>query len=222
VNAYAVDREQNFTPISLVSLMTGGYDQNDKESRPKARWEMDRFRFNFNKTVQAAGVLLKLENGQMGRLRLLKFLYIADRELHSETARPITGDTGYAMKHGPVLSRVYDLIKGNGSRATEWEKYFRSEGYLVKLVHDPGRGKLSRGEMEKLHDISSRYREFEDEELSELTHQFKEWKDHYQGDGGSYVIPWEQVLEAQGRGDMIQAAREEEQAHRYLDEMFGA
>jgi hypothetical protein len=126
------------------------------------------------------------------------------------------------MKHGPVLSRVYDLIKGNGSWATEWEKYFRSEGYLVKLVHDPGGGKLSRGEMGKLHDISSRYREFEDEELSELTHQFKEWKDHYQGDGGCYVIPWEQVLEAQGRGDMIQAAREEEQAHRYLDEMFGA
>jgi len=181
---------------------------------------MDKFRFNFKKTVQAAGILLKLENGQMGKLRLLKFLYIADRELLAETARPLTGDTGYAMKHGPVLSRVYDLIKGNGSQAAEWEKHFRSEGYLVKLVHDPGRGKLSRGEMEKLHEISSRYRDLEDEELSELTHGFEEWKNHYGGAGSSYVIPWEQMLEAQGKGDMIRAAIEEEEAHRYLDEVF--
>src|SRR3954462_12251098 len=106
---------------------------------------MDKFRFNFKKTVQAAGILLKLENGQMGKLRLLKFLYIADRALLAKTARPLTGDTGYAMKHRPVLSRVYYLGKGNGPAAAEWEKAFRSEGYLVKLIHDPGRGKLSRG-----------------------------------------------------------------------------
>jgi uncharacterized phage-associated protein len=182
---------------------------------------MDRFRFNFDKTVQAAGVLLRLENGQMGRRRLLKFLYIADRELLAETARPLTGDTGYAMKHGPVLSRVYDLIKGNGSRAAEWEKHIRSEGYLVKLVLDPGRGKLSRGEMDKLHEISSRYRDLEDEELSEVTHGFGEWKDHYLGDSGSYLIPWKQMLAAQGKSDMIEAVVEEEEAHHYLDQVFG-
>ncbi len=182
---------------------------------------MERFRFNFDKAVQATGVLLNLENGQMGRLRLLKLLYIADRELLAEVARPLTGDTGYAMKHGPVLSRVYDLLKGNSDRAAEWEKHFRSDGHLVKVVHDPGRGKLSRAEMAKLHEISSRFRETEDEELSALTHGFREWEDHYLGGSGCYVIPWEQLLEAQDRSDMIEPVREQEEAHRYLDEVFG-
>ena len=69
-------------------------------------------RFNFEKSLQAAGVLLQLEEGRMPYLRLLKLLYIADRELLAESAASLTGDRAYAMKHGPVLSHVYSLIKG--------------------------------------------------------------------------------------------------------------
>ncbi|MGC8640980.1 MAG: hypothetical protein ACP5XB_14030 [Isosphaeraceae bacterium] len=64
--------------------------------------------------------------------------------------------------------------------------------------------------------------ELEDEELSDLTHGFEEWREHYPGNGGSYLIPWERMLEAQGRSDMIQAVEQGEQAHRYLDPVFGA
>ena len=39
------------------------------------------FRFDFEKTLQAAGVLLNLDGSRMDRIRLLKLLYIADREL---------------------------------------------------------------------------------------------------------------------------------------------
>jgi uncharacterized phage-associated protein len=74
-------------------------------------------RFHFEKSLQAAGVLLHLEGGRMPYMRLLKLLYIADREMLAETAKPVTGDRAYAMKNGPVLSHVYALIKGESSRA---------------------------------------------------------------------------------------------------------
>ena len=74
------------------------------------------FRFSFEKRLQAAGVLLGLDGDRMERIRLLKLLYIADRELLAETGRTITGDRVVAMDHGPVLSQVYDLIKGQASR----------------------------------------------------------------------------------------------------------
>jgi hypothetical protein len=98
------------------------YDENGilamatHRSAKMIRDETMNFRFNFEKTLQAAGVLLHLEEKRMSRLRLLKFLDIADRELLAEAAHPITGDVGCAMKYGPVLSRVYDLIKGTGPR----------------------------------------------------------------------------------------------------------
>jgi uncharacterized phage-associated protein len=181
------------------------------------------FRFNFEKTLQAAGVLLHLEEKRMSRLRLLKFLYIADRELLAEAAHPITGDVGCAMKYGPVLSRVYDLIKGTGPRAVEWDDYIHSDGYLVKLIKEPARGKLSKEEVEKLYEIVERYRGTHDDELSELTHAFPEWKQHYVADdSGGCRIPWEDMLRAQDRDDMIEPAAEEEKARQYLDDLFGA
>ena len=64
------------------------------------------FRFDFDKTLQAAGVLLSLDGDRMEQIRLLELLYIADRELLAETGRTITGDRAVAMRHGPVLSQV--------------------------------------------------------------------------------------------------------------------
>ncbi len=62
------------------------------------------------------------------------------------------------MKNGPVLSRVYDLIKGIVVPPEDWGRYLRSEGYKVVLIEDPGRGELTKREIEKLHDLSERFR----------------------------------------------------------------
>ena len=69
------------------------------------------FRFNIEKTIQAIAALLHFHGSkEMSYLRMLKLLYLADRECLQETGRPITGDRVVAMEHGPVLSSVYDLI----------------------------------------------------------------------------------------------------------------
>lgn len=39
----------------------------------------------------------------MSYLRMLKLLYLADRESLKETGHTITGDRVVAMEHGPVL-----------------------------------------------------------------------------------------------------------------------
>ena len=49
------------------------------------------FRFNFEKTLQAAGVLMSSDGDRMEHMRLLKLMYIADREMLAETGSPITG-----------------------------------------------------------------------------------------------------------------------------------
>src|SRR6516165_6657778 len=158
-------------------------------------------RFHFERTLQASAHLLRLDGKRMGYLRLLKLLYIADREWLAETGEPITGDRACAMKYGPVLSSVYDLIKGNGSKAGVWDDHIHTDGYAVELVADPGRGELSKGIVEKLTEVTERYRDIDDWELSERTHEFPEWIEHYHGDAAP--IPWESIVRAQDRPEMV-------------------
>jgi uncharacterized phage-associated protein len=178
------------------------------------------FLFDFEKTLQATGVLLNLDGSRKDRIRLLKLLYIADRELLAQAGRPLTGDMAVAMKNGPVLSRVYDLIRGVAGRTEDWSRFIESVNYSVMLRADPGRGKLSKREVEKLSAVTERYRNLDDFELSELTHSFGEWNRHYEPDT-STAIPWEDVLEAQGRPELVAIVKGDEESRRYLDDLFG-
>ena len=71
------------------------------------------FRFHFEKTLESVGVLLRKEcSKRMNYMKLLKLLYICDRECIKNHNRPITGDRVVAMKRGPVLSHLYANIPG--------------------------------------------------------------------------------------------------------------
>ena len=176
-------------------------------------------RFQFERTLQASAYLLRLDGKRMPYLRLLKLLYIADRESLAETGESITGDRAFAMEYGPVLSNVYDLIKGIGSKAGIWDDTIHSQGYAVELVSDPGRGELSRTVVEKLTEVTERYRNVGDFELSKLSHDFPEWAEHY--NGPSNPIPWQDILSAQGKTEMIAAVEQDERARQVFDDFFG-
>jgi uncharacterized phage-associated protein len=131
----------------------------------------------------------------MSRLRLLKILYIADREALKEIGRPISSDTWVAMKNGPVLSRSYNVIKGEDVGSTEFNQYVDQQGHLLFLVKEPGKDQLNRFEIRKLHELSTRYRELDDWDIVEETHQFKEWIKNNPGES-SRPIPLKDVLAA--------------------------
>jgi len=48
--------------------------------------------FNERKATEAASVLLRLRGGQMSHLKLIKLLYLADREALDRWSVPITHD----------------------------------------------------------------------------------------------------------------------------------
>ncbi len=67
-------------------------------------------RYDSDKAAHAAGLFLKLRGGSMSYLKLIKLLYLLDRESFKRWGQPVTGDQYVSMKLGPVLSRVRDLI----------------------------------------------------------------------------------------------------------------
>ncbi len=152
-----------------------------------------KFRFEPLKTTQAAAHLLSLEGKVMDRLRLLKLLYIVDRELLATKGRTLTGDRAIAMNYGPVLSHTYNLMKGEEQSPEDWNKYICSVKKKLVLLGDPGRGELSKREINKLEEVSGRYREISTSGLSAVTHEFAEWIKNFVPDT-SRPIPWRDAL----------------------------
>ena len=84
---------------------------------------------------------------------------------------------------------------------------------------DPGRGELSKGIVEKLAEVTERYRNIDDWELSEQTHEFKEWADHFKGSASP--IPWQDILLAQNKSVMVAVVERDEAARQVFDDVFG-
>ena len=80
--------------------------------------------------------------------------------------------------------------------------------------------KLSRGEIEKLAEVTDRYRDVDDWTLSEATHEFEKWTRNYTGDAVAH-IPWRDVLAAQGKEELIEIIERDQEDRRYLDKLFG-
>jgi len=165
------------------------------------------FHFGTKKVVEAAGVLLQcVATHRMKYFRLVKLLYIADRDSLAETGWPIAGAEPVAMDNGPVDSKTLDLVKGTGQRSREdrrkWSSYIRTEDMDVVLVRDPGTKSLSPYEVRKLEDVCRRYERSDRYGVRDVTHDFEEWqKNHIQGT--SRPIPLEDILRAVGRADDV-------------------
>ena len=92
----------------------------------------------------------------MPYLKLIKLLYFVDREALLRWGRPVTTDRLVSMPHGPVVSRIYDLISvGPDNRpASPWHQHIvRSGQYEVRLSNPTEMSELSRAEERLLDEI---------------------------------------------------------------------
>ncbi len=69
----------------------------------------------------------------MSYMKLIKLLYLADREALARWGRPITTDSYVSMKHGPVLSEVLNLITDPLSDQTFWARHISEPEHFASL-----------------------------------------------------------------------------------------
>jgi len=172
------------------------------------------FKFDQQKAIQAVAFLLKQRHSTPktdSYMRLLKLLYIADRESLQETGQPITGDKYIAMDRGPTLSHLLDLVRQKAYDSSEWDKFIERNGYEITLVADPGNGKLCKYEIDKLTDICNRFRDKDEWATAEETHKFEEWEKNKPAPGSVKDIPLLSLLEAIGKKDWYEAVVEDAQ-----------
>jgi uncharacterized phage-associated protein len=178
------------------------------------------FRFDLKRTLQAVGEMLRQSPAQrMNYMRLLKLLYIADREMLAEHAHPITGDQAVAMQRGPVLSQTYDLLVEKVQDPV-WAKCLKRDHFEVVLFDNPGKSHLSKDILKKLQTIMVRYQDLDEWDMVEVTHHLEEWRKNFPaGSTSAHPIPWEDALIAQKKEHLISEVEKDERASALFDEM---
>jgi uncharacterized phage-associated protein len=135
----------------------------------------------------------------MSYLKLIKLLYLADREALLRWDRPITTDRWVSMDNGPVVSRIYSLIREEPAPGVsgEWALHIQaSDGYDVSLVVPVDDDELSAAEVKLLRQIFALHGYKNRWDLVTYCHELPEWR---HPNGSSVPIEVEDILRGENR-----------------------
>jgi uncharacterized phage-associated protein len=130
----------------------------------------------------------------MSYMKLVKLLYLIDRQSIINWGRPVTFDTYVSMPHGPVLRKTLDLINEgiHPGHKTYWHSFISApEKYEVKLKKVPPPDELSDAEIRLSHEIFKEYGHMTRWELSDYTHNLPEYKNPQ---GSALAIFYQDIL----------------------------
>ncbi len=160
-------------------------------------------RFDEAKATQIACMFLRLRGGRMHYIKLIKLLYLLDREALDRWGIPVTTDHFAAMEHGPIVSRIFNLITDDKPTPV-WGRYISAplgdhEVELGKDLNPMSTDRLSSAEEELIREI---FKEFGHRDRWDLIenhmHKLPEWRDPQ---GSSFPIHIRQILTALGHSE---------------------
>lgn len=138
------------------------------------------------------------------KMSLLKLLYFADKTSLEKYARFITGDSYYAMQHGPVASHIYNWMKSNSDVTSTLG--FAVEGNKIIALRPSNLTKLSVSDVECLELILTLYGQHPAWGIREISHQDMAWAKNWAKqtkDNNSIPIPIEDILETLDEGEEL-------------------
>ena len=148
---------------------------------------------NKRKILQALNYLASYQdNKTISEMKAYKLLWLADRHHLRQYARTITHDNYYAMRYGLVPSTAKDMID-NLSKTVISQKYIqKTEKFHYKSINEVDMDVFSDSDIEVLNLILKHFNKMSPQALSNLSHNFPEWKRHEShltnGNKGSYKV----------------------------------
>lgn len=177
--------------------------------------------FNARKAAQVAAFFAIKQGAQIEILKLIKLIYLADRQNMEDSGYPILNDRLVSMPQGPVNSITLDYVNGAVEDLGEWAQYITPRlAYSVgstKVFSREELDELSDSEYETLEKVWGIFGGYTKWQLRDWTHKnCPEWEDPQ---GGANPIPHERVfkfLKAEHPDEMANAIYED----RHIEELF--
>ncbi|MCH8263314.1 MAG: SocA family protein [Proteobacteria bacterium] len=182
-------------------------------------------KYSEKKAAQVAAFFLHQGHGSLPILKLMKLMYLSERESYTKYGEPLTGDRLCSMDHGPVMSitlnHINDFIESEEDGWDSWISDRENHQVALTIDEDPTEKltQLSDADIEILNYIWDEYGHLDKYELRDLSHELcTEWEDP---EGSSQTIPYSRVLKCVGHN--AEVAREFEQRIKenvVIDSMF--
>lgn len=174
-------------------------------------------------TALAHCFLSKTQDGKLNDLKLMKLMYMAERESLAQFSATITGSRFCSMMHGPVLSDAYSVMNEKVESAF-WSDHVRflryrkgeaKENTFEKIRELDVSAYLSQAEIEIADQVWADYGENIKWDLVELTHTFPEWDPDAKINKTSYVLPVRTIFQKGFHKSPEEAEALEEAYHYY-------
>ncbi len=172
--------------------------------------------FSEEKATAVATFFLSKAGGELEDLKLMKLMYLAEREAIRVRNVGITGDAFFSMKNGPILSKTLDRMtpRDQVDVARVWREHIRlPDGWNLRISEpfEPSRV-LSKREITIIETIWKDFGDWTKWQLVDHTHDFFEWSDPGET---SKPIAFQDILKGLGfEGDELDSRYAEHQRSR--------
>lgn len=152
----------------------------------------------------------------MSYMKLIKLMYLIDREALLRWGWSMTGDAYVSMKHGQVLSTTYNLVRRLIFGGMYWYEFISApfdekfDEKLVRLTREPETDELSRADRALIQEIYDRFGHMDRWTLAKYTHD--DLPEYQKTEDSSIPTEYEYVLRCENVP--------EETIRRLLDEGF--
>lgn len=170
--------------------------------------------------AEAAAALIMRAGGAVGALKLMKLMYLVERETMRRHVFPIVFDDIYAMRNGMALSRTYDLMIQKPGTPTngEWERIIErsSLGLVVRQgVPVESLDGLTPNDVAVIDDVWHTHGgKSKDDLIHDVHHALAEWTAHWddaERRRGAVLVPYSQMYQlllGLDEEDAVEAANE--------------
>lgn len=122
--------------------------------------------FKTRKSKEILSYFIQKSGGSINRMKAMKLIWLSDRLHLRMYGRPITHDQYYAMKNGPIPSETLDISNVNRT------------GHFIISQDQPNLKVFSKSDINVMDRIFEEFGGMTEIALSDLSHQYPEWKNH--------------------------------------------
>lgn len=180
--------------------------------------------YNPHKAAQTIAFFAMQEGHAINVLKVIKLVYLADRESVRVRGFPIQQEARVSMPHGPVNSVTLGWVNGSCRDNGEWSSVLSDRannrvGLCDANMTTDDLDELSARELDILQVVWGTFGHMDRFDLAEWTHDPENVPEWENPNGSSLPIPLERMMTAVGLDRPIERAREQEslnQAHNIL------
>ena len=142
-----------------------------------------------DKTQLANYLVRKFGNDGVSIIKAIKMIFLADVYALRTYGTMVSNDEYYALKNGPIASEIDDILEQDNNLNEEELQYIKSflerDGKkttwdTITSIQEVDEECLCDLEKKVIDTIYEKYKDYSEQELIDLTHQYYVWKEHEQ------------------------------------------